>query len=135
MVQARAAEEHVQKPAPPRAQRGRLRTHTPDALQVGPRSFRPPLGMTIDQHGGIHRASRSARDAVDLQPGFLPPPIKTTPGNGAVRPAALQCEVDENGIEVVGVSDLSATTGEGPRRGPRDTSREFFSLEAPVRRT
>ena len=98
MIQAPAVEEHVKKPAPQRAERRRLRNPTPEALQVGARSFRPPLGMTIDQHGGIHRAGRSARDAVDLQPGFLQQPIKSTPGKGAVRPATLQCEVDEDDI-------------------------------------
>src|ERR1700724_802054 len=56
----------------------------------------PPLAGPIDQHGAIHRAGRGARDAVDLQPGFLQQPIKSTPGKSAVRAAALQCEIDED---------------------------------------
>jgi hypothetical protein len=56
------------------------------------------LGVTIDENGGVHRARRSARDAVDLQPGFLQQPVKSTPGKSAVRAAALQCEIDEDNI-------------------------------------
>src|SRR5580704_1253408 len=96
MVQAPAVEEHVQKPAPQRAQRGRLRYVTPERLQRGACRIRPSLGMTVGKHGSIHRAGRSTSDAVDLQPGLLQQPIESTPSKGAVRAAALQSEIDEN---------------------------------------
>ena len=63
-----------------------------------PRARRPRLGIAVDQHRGIHRARRRAGDAVDLEPRLLEQPVEHAPGEGAVRAAALQREIDEDGI-------------------------------------
>jgi hypothetical protein len=92
-----AAEQYVQKTAPQRAHQSRPRDVPPETLQSGARTLRPAGGVTIGEHCGVHRPGRSARDAVDLQPGLLDQPIQSAPGKGTMRAAALQRKVDEQG--------------------------------------
>lgn len=48
----------------------------------------------VGQHHGIHRACAGTADAVDLQPLLFQQPIQHTPGQGTMRAAALQGEID-----------------------------------------
>ena len=43
---------------------------------------------------GVHRARRRAGDAVEVKPRLLEQPVEHAPGEGTVRAAALQAEVD-----------------------------------------
>ena len=54
--------------------------------------------MAVDQHRGVHRAGGGAGDAVDLEPGLFQQAVEHAPGEGAMRAAALEGEVDEDGI-------------------------------------
>jgi len=100
MVERPPAEQHVQKTAPQRAHQSRPRDVPPETLQGGARTLRPAGGVTIGQHRGVHRPGRSARDAVDVQPGLLEQPVQRAPGKGTMRAAALQRKVDENRIAI-----------------------------------
>jgi hypothetical protein len=51
--------------------------------------------VTIGHHGGIHGAGRGAGYRLDGEPGLLEQAVEHTPGEGAMRPAALQGEVDQ----------------------------------------
>ena len=106
MVERPATEQHVERPALERAERAARETLRQKLSKRGARAFGPAFGMAIDQHGGVHRAGRGAGNAVDLQPGLLEQAIENAPGKGAVRAAALQREIDENGIEVGGCLGL-----------------------------
>jgi hypothetical protein len=88
MVHRPAIEENVKKPAAYQAQQGRSGDPTPKVIERGARRIRPPFGIAIDQHGGVHRPCRGARNAVDVQPRFFEQAIESTPGKGAVRAAA-----------------------------------------------
>jgi GAF domain-containing protein len=58
-------------------------------LLLGPAACQP-----VRQHDGVHRAGRGTGDALDLDPRVLEHMIEHTPGEGAVRAAALQRQVD-----------------------------------------
>ena len=68
------------------------------------------LFIAVDQHHGVHRARRGARDAVDPQPWFLEEPIEHAPREGAVRAATLQGKIDQNGL-AVGAGGLTGRGG------------------------
>src|SRR6516162_3742026 len=96
MVQAPTIEKNVEKSAAQRTQQGGARHVAPEALEGRTRRLRAALGMTVDEHGRIHRPCRCSRDAVDLQPRLLEQAIESAPGKGTVRAAALQREIDQN---------------------------------------
>src|SRR5271166_2679244 len=77
----------------PRRNRGRA--HRVEVLQRGARALGSASGMTIDQSSRVHRARRGARYPIDLEPWLLDQPIQNSPGEGAVRAAALQRKIDE----------------------------------------
>ena len=64
------------------------------------------------ERGGVHRAGRGGGDALDLDVVVLEQPVERAPGEGAVRAAALQREVD----------DLLAHGAWSPGRIPRDSA-------------
>jgi hypothetical protein len=97
IVERPAAQQNVQRTAPERAEHRRLRYPAPEILQRGARPRGAVGGKAVDQHRGVHRARRCARDAVDAQPGFLEQAVEHAPGESAVRAAALQREVHQNG--------------------------------------
>src|SRR6266446_5034078 len=51
-------------------------------------------GESVRQHDRVHRTGRSTGDALDLEPSVLENMIEHAPGEGAVRAAALQRQVD-----------------------------------------
>ena len=51
--------------------------------------------IAVGQHRGVHGTGRGAGDAVDPQPWLFEQPVEHAPGEGAVRAAALQREVDQ----------------------------------------
>src|SRR5215472_9785040 len=104
MVQAPTIEENVEKPPAQRAQQSRSRDAAPKALKGRACRIRAALGVTIDEHGGIHRSRGSPRNPVDLQPRLLEQAIESAPSKGAVRAAALQREIDQNPIAMGGLA-------------------------------
>src|SRR6516164_8611089 len=98
MVQAPTIEKNVEKPAAQRAQQSRSRDIAPKALERGTRRIRAALGMTVDEHGGVHRSSGRPRNTIDLQPGLLEQAIESAPRKGAVGAAALQRKIDQNRV-------------------------------------
>jgi hypothetical protein len=96
MVQTPAIEKHVEKPAPERAEQSCPGNAAPEALERRTCRFRPALGITVDQHGGVHRPSGGPRNAVDLQTRLLQQAIESAPGKSTMRAATLQREVDKD---------------------------------------
>jgi hypothetical protein len=96
MVQRPAAEQNVKGAPPQWAGYGGVRDAAPEPLQCDARALRAAMGEAVGQHGGIHRAGRGAGDRLDLEPWFLQQAIECTPGERAMRTAALQREVDKN---------------------------------------
>jgi hypothetical protein len=63
------------------------------APEFGERAFgslAPTLGQTVGEHGCVDRACARRADAVERDALVLEQAIDYTPGEGAVRPAALQ---------------------------------------------
>ena len=56
------------------------------------------LGPAVREHCGVHGARRRAGDGLDLQPRLLEQPVEHAPGEGAMRAAALQGEVDQQRV-------------------------------------
>jgi len=52
-------------------------------------------GVTVGHHRGIHGAGRGPGYGLDREPRLLEQPVEHPPGEGAVRAAALQGEVDQ----------------------------------------
>src|SRR5262249_23533399 len=79
------------------------------------RLVRPAAGEPVGEHDRVHRSRRRAGDAFDPDPAVVEPLIEHAPGEGAVRAAALQGEIDR----------LGATLAHAPRRqpAPRRTAR------------
>ena len=50
----------------------------------------------VGEDRGVHRPGRGAGDRLDLDPGLLEQPVEHAPGEGAVRPAALQRQVHQH---------------------------------------
>jgi hypothetical protein len=59
---------------------------------------RPALGPAVGQDCGVHRARRRAGNRDDAQPLFLEQTVEHAPGEGAVRAAALQRQIDRQRI-------------------------------------
>src|SRR5271166_275688 len=97
-VQRPAAEKHIERPAPERAEASRLGDAAPEILQGRAGAGGPAFRVAIDQHRGIHRAGRRARNAVDSEPGLLEQTIEHAPGECPVRASALQREIDKDEI-------------------------------------
>ena len=94
LVERPAAEQDVERAAPERAEPRRLRHALPEGGERRACSFGAAIGVAVGQHGGVHGAGRGAGDAVDLEPRLFQQPVEHAPGEGAVRAAALQGEVD-----------------------------------------
>jgi len=95
MVERPTAQQHVERSAPQRAQLRRPRYPLPKILQRGARAVGALVGVAVDQHRGIHRSRRRARDAVDAQPRLLKQAVEHPPSESAMRATALQREVHE----------------------------------------
>jgi hypothetical protein len=80
-----------------RAEAGGVGDPPPERLERISCAGGPAFLMPVDQHRSIHRARGCARDAVDLEPGLLEQAVEHAPGECAVRPAALQSKIDEDG--------------------------------------
>ena len=98
MVERPAAEQHIQRRAPQRAEQSHPGHATPEALKRAEGALGPAYGMTIGQHRPVHGAGRGAGDAVDPQPWLLEQPIQHAPGERAMRAAALQRQIHQNRI-------------------------------------
>jgi hypothetical protein len=51
------------------------------------------LGVTVDEHRSVHGSRGRSGDTLDAQPSLFQQAIDHTPGESAVRTAALQREV------------------------------------------
>ena len=102
-IERPAAENHVERPALERAEAGGVRDAPPEGLERLARAGRPALLMAVDQHRGVHRARGCPGDAVDLEPGLFQQTIEHAPGERAMRAAALQREIDEDGLRAIGL--------------------------------
>src|SRR5262249_50421275 len=98
------------------------------------RGIRTSLGVPVDKHSSIHCPCRGPRDTIDLQPRFFEQAIQGAPGKGAVGPASLQREIDEDTITLGGRRlagchwrRLSHTENRRAPRGERDhgSARKF----------
>ncbi len=58
------------------------------------RALAAAVGQAIGQHGGVHRAGAGRADALDGDALVLEQAVEHAPGEGAVRAAALQRQVD-----------------------------------------
>ena len=96
-IERPAAEDHVERPALERAEAGGVGDPPPEGLERLARAGGPALLMAVDQHRRVHRPRRRAGDAVDLEPGLFQKAIENAPGEGAMRAAALQRHIDEDG--------------------------------------
>ena len=74
------------------------------------RFLSPAAHQSVGQQHGIDRAGRGAGDAFDLEPAVFQQMIEHAPGEGAVRAAALQREIDALGRERGGGSPRMART-------------------------
>ena len=97
-IERPAAEQHVERPALERAEPGGVRDAPPERLERLARAGGPALLMAVDQHRRVHRAGRRAGNAVDLEPGLFEQAVEHAPGERAMRAAALQREIDQDGI-------------------------------------
>ena len=59
------------------------------------RALGAAFGVTVGQHRGVHGAGRGPGNAVDLEPRLFEQAIEHAPGEGAMRAAALEREIDE----------------------------------------
>ncbi len=66
----------------------------PEIGEPRPRLVRPPAIEPVGEHDGIDRAGRGAGNALDLEAAVVEQLIEHAPGEGAMRAAALQREVD-----------------------------------------
>ena len=71
------------------------------APEVGQRlagALASALGEAVRQHGGVHGAGAGGGDALDVDAAVLHQLVEHAPGEGAVRAAALQRQVDGLGL-------------------------------------
>ena len=54
----------------------------------------PAAGEPVGEHDRIDRACRGAGNALDLEPAIVEQLVEHAPGEGAVRAAALQRQID-----------------------------------------
>src|SRR5262249_24962957 len=76
---------------------GQVATEARGAPEIGKTSarlLRPAACQPVRQHDGVHRAGRGTGDALDLDPPVLEHMIEHAPGEGTVRAAALQRQVN-----------------------------------------
>ena len=69
--------------------------------EIGERLLRAALaafGQAVGQHGGVHGAGAGRDDALEGQIVLLEQPVEHAPGEGAMRAAALQREVDASAV-------------------------------------
>jgi hypothetical protein len=78
-----------------------MRDAAPEVLKCCLGALRASCRVTMRQHGGIHGAGRSAGDTLDPQPRLVEQPVQHAPCECAMRAAALQREVYQNGIAVI----------------------------------
>ena len=97
-IERPAPEQHVERPALERTEAGGVRDAAPERPKRLTRAGSPAQLMAIDQHRGVHRAGGGAGDAVDRKPRLLEQTVEHAPGEGAVRPAALEGEIDQDGL-------------------------------------
>src|SRR5207249_4443735 len=66
----------------------------PERLERAPRPFAAALHVALDEGGGVHRPGAGAAHPLDGDALVLEEAVEHAPGEGAVRAAALQREVD-----------------------------------------
>ena len=69
---------------------------------------RPPAAMPDGEHSRIHCAGTRCADAVEPDAVVLEQAVENTPGEGAVRAAALQGEVDRLDLDLSGRRRIGA---------------------------
>ena len=95
VVERPAAEQPVERAALQRAEGGGLGDLAPERFEFLARSLVARPGMAVGHHGGVHGAGRRARYGFDGEPALLEQAVQHAPGEGAVRAATLQGQVDE----------------------------------------
>ena len=77
-----------------RAEQRRVRDAAPEIAQRGLRTVAPADGHAVGHDGGVHGAGARRADALELDRLLLEQAVEHAPGEGAVRAAALEGEVD-----------------------------------------
>lgn len=97
MIERPASQQHVERAAPERAVDGGIGHASPEGFERAARAFGAVLLIAAHQHRGVHCTGGSAGNAFYLQSRLFQQTIEDAPCEGAVRAAALQCEVDKGG--------------------------------------
>ncbi len=73
---------------------GKIGDAAPEPLQPVDRALAPAFEKSIGEHHGVHGAGAGAADPVDIDVRIAHQPVHDAPGEGAMRPAALQRQAD-----------------------------------------
>ena len=117
IIERPTSKQHIERRALEGAQLGGLRHFPPERLQAGAGAIGAVRGITIDHDGAVHGSGRGARDTIEAKPVLLQQAVEHAPGEGAMRAAALQREVDENGVAACHVAHLEGFTGDDDALG------------------
>src|SRR6185312_4662762 len=66
----------------------------PEMVELGARARGAALDVALRQHRGVDRAGAGAADALDAELPVLEQAVEHAPGEGAMRAATLQREID-----------------------------------------
>ena len=104
-IQRPAAEQHVDRTTPQRAQAGGFRHAAPKPLQRLARAGGATRRVAVDQHGGVHRPGGGAGDAVDAQPLLFEQAVQHAPCKRPMGAPALQREIhqDRGSLRALGI--------------------------------
>ena len=105
VVERPVAAQPVERRALERAEGRRARHPPPEVLERSAGGLAAADGHAMGEDRGVHRAGRGAGDRLDLDPGLLQQPVEHAPGQGAVRSAALQRQVDQQRFSPCGFLD------------------------------
>src|SRR6185369_9418519 len=97
IVEIPVALQAVERCALDRAGHGVRAELGPEVAQRLARAVAAVAHPALQQDGGVHRAGAGAAHRLELQPSVLDQGIEHAPGEGAVRAAALQGEIDALG--------------------------------------
>ena len=94
--------------------RARSATRPQNRARVARASGRPAAGQAVGEGDAVHGAGAGAADAGDLEPAVLEQPVEHAPGEGAVRAAALQRQVDPLGAAAADFAMQSSLLAAAP---------------------
>ena len=128
IIERPTSEQHIERRALEGAELGGLRHFPPERLQARAGAIGAVRGITIDHDGAVHGSGRGARDTIEAKPVLLQQAVEHAPGEGAMRAAALQREVDENGVAACHVAHLRGSPGTMMRSGSSSLSLPSASI-------